>query len=94
MKEINEIRDDLIELKPTFLAGVPRVFERIHEGKRNEGIFTFELPLLGVYASTSAMVLNSSLSLSLSRSLESTRRSQLEEEANFPLALQIVMPLL
>ncbi|XP_041990996.1 long chain acyl-CoA synthetase 1 isoform X2 [Salvia splendens] len=30
--EINEIRDDLIELKPTFLAGVPRVFERIHEG--------------------------------------------------------------
>ncbi|GER44373.1 long-chain-fatty-acid CoA ligase [Striga asiatica] len=29
---INEIRDDLLELKPTFLAGVPRVFERIHEG--------------------------------------------------------------
>nr|GLL42530.1 long chain acyl-CoA synthetase 1-like [Ipomoea trifida] len=29
---INEIRDDLEELKPTFLAGVPRVFERIHEG--------------------------------------------------------------
>ncbi|KAG8389589.1 hypothetical protein BUALT_Bualt02G0244800 [Buddleja alternifolia] len=29
---INEIRDDLFELKPTFLAGVPRVFERIHEG--------------------------------------------------------------
>ncbi|KAL3827751.1 hypothetical protein ACJIZ3_016553 [Penstemon smallii] len=30
--QINEIRDDLMELKPTFLAGVPRVFERIHEG--------------------------------------------------------------
>ncbi|XP_073066241.1 long chain acyl-CoA synthetase 1-like isoform X1 [Primulina eburnea] len=30
--EINEIRDDLAELKPTFLAGVPRVFERVHEG--------------------------------------------------------------
>ncbi|KAL6500231.1 Long-chain-fatty-acid--CoA ligase 2 (Long-chain acyl-CoA synthetase 2) (Fatty acid activator 2) [Orobanche hederae] len=30
--DINEIRDDLVELKPTFLAGVPRVFERIHEG--------------------------------------------------------------
>ncbi|VFQ73854.1 unnamed protein product [Cuscuta campestris] len=29
---INEIKDDLEELKPTFLAGVPRVFERIHEG--------------------------------------------------------------
>ncbi|PIN15559.1 Long-chain acyl-CoA synthetases (AMP-forming) [Handroanthus impetiginosus] len=29
---INEIRDDLMELKPTFLAGVPRVFERVHEG--------------------------------------------------------------
>ncbi|KAI3449370.1 hypothetical protein Pfo_006035 [Paulownia fortunei] len=30
--DINEIRDDLMELKPTFLAGVPRVFERVHEG--------------------------------------------------------------
>ncbi|XP_038980313.1 long chain acyl-CoA synthetase 1 isoform X2 [Phoenix dactylifera] len=26
------LRDDLMELKPTFFAGVPRVFERIHEG--------------------------------------------------------------
>ncbi|XP_051142024.1 long chain acyl-CoA synthetase 1-like [Andrographis paniculata] len=30
--EIKEIKDDLMELKPTFLAGVPRVFERVHEG--------------------------------------------------------------
>ncbi|XP_052190254.1 long chain acyl-CoA synthetase 1-like [Diospyros lotus] len=30
--DINELRDDLMELKPTFLAGVPRVLERIHEG--------------------------------------------------------------
>ncbi|KAL9168279.1 hypothetical protein ABFS82_04G005200 [Erythranthe guttata] len=30
--DINELKDDLMELKPTFLAGVPRVFERIHEG--------------------------------------------------------------
>ncbi|XP_057483531.1 long chain acyl-CoA synthetase 1-like isoform X2 [Actinidia eriantha] len=30
--DINALRDDLMELKPTFLAGVPRVFERIHEG--------------------------------------------------------------
>lgn len=30
--DINELGDDLMELKPTFLAGVPRVFERIHEG--------------------------------------------------------------
>lgn len=30
--EIREIKDDLMELKPTFLAGVPRVFERVHEG--------------------------------------------------------------
>lgn len=29
---INELRDDMMELKPTFLAGVPRVLERIHEG--------------------------------------------------------------
>ncbi|KAK6118128.1 hypothetical protein DH2020_048112 [Rehmannia glutinosa] len=30
--DINEIKDDLAELKPTFLAGVPRVYERVHEG--------------------------------------------------------------
>lgn len=30
--DINAIRDDLMELKPTLLAGVPRVFERVHEG--------------------------------------------------------------
>ncbi|CAH1447542.1 unnamed protein product [Lactuca virosa] len=29
---INELREDMMELKPTFLAGVPRVLERIHEG--------------------------------------------------------------
>lgn len=29
---INEIKDDLMELKPTFFAGVPRVFERGYEG--------------------------------------------------------------
>lgn len=29
---INEISDDLMELKPTFFAGVPRVFERVYEG--------------------------------------------------------------
>lgn len=33
LKEIKEIKDDLMELKPTALAGVPRVFERVHEGK-------------------------------------------------------------
>ncbi|PKA54687.1 Long chain acyl-CoA synthetase 1 [Apostasia shenzhenica] len=30
--DIRALRDDLIELKPTFFAGVPRVFERVHEG--------------------------------------------------------------
>ncbi|KAJ9187900.1 hypothetical protein P3X46_003313 [Hevea brasiliensis] len=30
--DLNALRDDLTELKPTFLAGVPRVFEKIHEG--------------------------------------------------------------
>ncbi|XP_038680822.1 long chain acyl-CoA synthetase 1 isoform X1 [Tripterygium wilfordii] len=29
--DLNALRDDIVELKPTFLAGVPRVFERIHE---------------------------------------------------------------
>ncbi|XP_077243632.1 long chain acyl-CoA synthetase 1-like [Tasmannia lanceolata] len=30
--DVNALRDDLMELKPTFFAGVPRVFERVHEG--------------------------------------------------------------
>ncbi|KAL5983427.1 hypothetical protein ACLOJK_017512 [Asimina triloba] len=30
--DINALRDDLMELKPTFFAGVPKVFERVHEG--------------------------------------------------------------
>ncbi|XP_007051189.2 PREDICTED: long chain acyl-CoA synthetase 1 isoform X1 [Theobroma cacao] len=29
---LKELRDDIMELKPTFLAGVPRVFDMIHEG--------------------------------------------------------------
>lgn len=31
-KDINALREDLMELKPTFFVGVPRVFERVHEG--------------------------------------------------------------
>ncbi|KAH9786878.1 Long chain acyl-CoA synthetase 1 [Citrus sinensis] len=31
--DLNALRDDLMELKPTLLAGVPRVFEKIHEGR-------------------------------------------------------------
>lgn len=30
--DINALRDDMMDLKPTFLAGVPRVLERIYEG--------------------------------------------------------------
>ncbi|XP_057439193.1 long chain acyl-CoA synthetase 1-like isoform X2 [Lotus japonicus] len=30
--DTNALRDDLMELKPTFFAGVPRVFEKIYEG--------------------------------------------------------------
>ncbi|XP_004288548.1 PREDICTED: long chain acyl-CoA synthetase 1-like [Fragaria vesca subsp. vesca] len=30
--DLNALGDDMMELKPTLLAGVPRVFERIHEG--------------------------------------------------------------
>ncbi|XP_010523913.1 PREDICTED: long chain acyl-CoA synthetase 1 isoform X2 [Tarenaya hassleriana] len=30
--DLNALRDDIQELKPTYIAGVPRVFERIHEG--------------------------------------------------------------
>ena len=33
MKDLNALRDDLMELKPTLFAGVPRVFEKIYEGK-------------------------------------------------------------
>lgn len=32
LKNLNALRDDMMELKPTLLAGVPRVFERVHEG--------------------------------------------------------------
>jgi long-chain acyl-CoA synthetase len=31
-QDLNALRDDLMELKPTLLVGVPRVYERIHEG--------------------------------------------------------------
>ncbi|XP_024020032.1 long chain acyl-CoA synthetase 1 [Morus notabilis] len=30
--DLNALADDLTELKPTLFAGVPRVFERVHEG--------------------------------------------------------------
>ncbi|CAN8314421.1 unnamed protein product [Cochlearia groenlandica] len=30
--DLNVLRDDIQELRPTYIAGVPRVFERIHEG--------------------------------------------------------------
>lgn len=33
MKDLNALRDDLMELKPTLFAGVPRVFEKVYEGK-------------------------------------------------------------
>ncbi|KAF8387686.1 hypothetical protein HHK36_026340 [Tetracentron sinense] len=33
--DIKALKDDLMELKPTFFAGVPRVFERVHEGILN-----------------------------------------------------------
>ncbi|KAK9015724.1 hypothetical protein V6N11_006818 [Hibiscus sabdariffa] len=31
---LKELRDDIVELKPTFLAGVPRVYDMIHEGNK------------------------------------------------------------
>ncbi|AQK41927.1 Long chain acyl-CoA synthetase 1-like [Zea mays] len=30
--DLNALRDDIVELKPTLLVGVPRVYERIYEG--------------------------------------------------------------
>ena len=33
LKDLNALRDDLMELKPTLFAGVPRVFEKVYEGK-------------------------------------------------------------
>nr|CAN64021.1 hypothetical protein VITISV_005263 [Vitis vinifera] len=38
--DMNALREDLMELKPTLFAGVPRVFERVHEG---QGKFVGEL---------------------------------------------------
>jgi long-subunit acyl-CoA synthetase (AMP-forming) len=31
-QDLNALRDDIVELKPTLLVGVPRVYERIYEG--------------------------------------------------------------
>ena len=33
MKDLNALLEDLGELKPTLFAGVPRVFEKVYEGK-------------------------------------------------------------
>ncbi|KAM0877500.1 hypothetical protein ACQ4PT_035442 [Festuca glaucescens] len=35
-KDLNALRDDLMELKPTLLVGVPRVYEKIYEGGLTE----------------------------------------------------------
>lgn len=32
LKNVREIGEDLMELKPTFFAGVPKVFDRVYEG--------------------------------------------------------------
>ena len=32
LKDLNALVEDLMELKPTLFAGVPRVFERVHDG--------------------------------------------------------------
>lgn len=31
-QDLNALRDDIMELKPTLLVGVPRVYEKIYEG--------------------------------------------------------------
>lgn len=41
MKDLNALRDDLVELKPTFFAGVPRVFEKIYEGIKSSAQFSY-----------------------------------------------------
>jgi hypothetical protein len=33
--DLNALRDDMMELKPTLLAGVPQVFEKVQEGIKN-----------------------------------------------------------
>lgn len=33
MKDLTALRDDLMEMKPTLFVGVPRVFEKVYEGK-------------------------------------------------------------
>ena len=34
LKNLNALAEDLMELKPTLFAGVPRVFERVYEGMK------------------------------------------------------------
>ncbi|XP_014618289.1 uncharacterized protein [Glycine max] len=55
-RDLNALRDDLMELKPTLFAGVPRVFEKAYEGKalnkKNKNLFLVDynaLFLSGLY---------------------------------------------
>ncbi|KAJ4969468.1 hypothetical protein NE237_016169 [Protea cynaroides] len=48
--DINALKDDMLELKPTFFAGVPRVFERVHEGamKTIEALSPLKRKIFGI----------------------------------------------
>lgn len=77
--DINELRDDLMELRLIFLAGVPRVFERIREGV---GIFQVIFHLTLVFPLIWNKLLSNQLYSSV-RCHKSTGGTQSSEEESF-----------
>ncbi|KAG5003422.1 hypothetical protein JHK86_027561 [Glycine max] len=55
-RDLNALRDDLMELKPTLFAGVPRVFEKAYEGKalnkKNKNLFLSKVTFDGLVTCT------------------------------------------
>lgn len=70
MKDINALRDDMMELKPTFLAGVPRVLERIHEGEMLVFIKLHILAFVAIFFAISSHFISVSCFLGVLKGLE------------------------
>lgn len=83
MKDLDAIKDDLMELKPTLLVGVPRVFEKIHEG-------TKAMLIICSFFTFRNLVNKFKLSNLYFRNQTSCTSTQSSEKEGFWFALQIV----